>query len=143
MVLDGKSSLPLVERGLAAIGRSQAPIQRKLNLAGYAQNLAYAGRLDELNKLLPELGENGFGEAHAWVFVDWDKAAQVQQRSGEYMRRSGNEGCLVTHDWVTGRIRWLKGDLEGPRRSAEPRSVRSGTRTGSSSTTSSRTKFFS
>jgi class 3 adenylate cyclase len=29
------------------------------------------------------------------------------------MRRSGNEGCLVTHDWVTGRIRWLKGDLEG------------------------------
>ena len=119
MVLDGKSSLALVERGLAALGRSQAPIQRKLIRAGYAQNLACAGRLAELNDLLPELGENGFGEAHAWLAVDWDKAAQVQQRSGDYMRLSGNEGCLVTHDWVIGRIRWLKGDLEGAVRAHE------------------------
>jgi tetratricopeptide (TPR) repeat protein len=119
MVLDGKTSLALVERGLAAIGRSQAPIQRRLILAGYAQNLAYAGRIAELDELLPELGENGFGEAHAWLAVDWDKAEQVQKRSGEYMRHSGNEGCLVTHDWVTGRIRWLKGDLEGAVRAHE------------------------
>ena len=119
MVLDGKTSLPLLERGLAAIGRSQAPIQRKLNLAGYAQNLAYAGRIAELNDLLPQLGENGFGEAHAWLAVDWEKAEQVQERSGDYMRQSGNEGCLVTHDWVMGRIRWLKGDLEGAARAHE------------------------
>lgn len=113
MVLDGKWSFPLIERGLAALGRTQAPIQRHLIRVGRAQLLAHAGRLIELDETLAELGEQGMGEPHAWMYVDWDKAEQMQRRSGEYMRKSQNDGVLVVHDRLMGRVAYLKSDFEG------------------------------
>jgi class 3 adenylate cyclase len=112
-ILDPTSGLRDADRGLAALGASQTPIQRALLLSSRAHSLALSGRLDELREVLPELQQVAMGEDYARYYLDWDGTEAVLGEKLERLRAGGSLGQVASQGWILPRIRQLKGDESG------------------------------
>jgi class 3 adenylate cyclase len=104
-LLDPARSLPVLERALAHLGGSQAPIQRAVLTGSYASGLGQSGRLAELRKLLPELPDYALAEEQARVYVDWSLAERKLGPKVERLSRGGALGQLVV---AATRLAWIR-----------------------------------
>ena len=110
-LLDPAPDLPVLERALAYLGGSQAPIQRGVLVASYTEALAVSGRLGELRKLIPELQDLAMNEDIAKVYVDWALAERNLEPKLERLRAGGVMAQVAVMSATLGWARELRGDV--------------------------------
>jgi class 3 adenylate cyclase len=107
---DPGRGLPDAERGLAAMGSSQSPIQRACLVSAQAVGLSFSGRLDEAREVLPDLEPMGLGEDYAMHLFDWEVAEPEARWKRERLLERGALGQFGALGWVLARVRDLRGD---------------------------------
>jgi len=110
-ILDPIQGLPSIDEGLNAMRASQAPIQRALLMMQRALGLTCSGQLEAAREILPELGENAFGEDEIRHYFDWDTAETNCLEIVARLRGGDALSQVCSQGWLPSRIRDLKGDM--------------------------------